>query len=252
VDVYGRFTVDMILVSDTCALADSRRDASAYAIDSEGASTLTVIALRIEEELYQVPANTRWLDLAATLCKLRLQVDGFEAVLPLSNRYLMRARLSGVPSELASTILTHAIVLTAAARLAEAEQLYLEVQDVVRRNRLLGFSHILTSNFAVALLEMGNSDEAISRLTSLRAKDSTVGVRYYLAFDDLNLATAFFERGDIAAAVNHAEEALRCRDAFPNAEYGTALAITGIAAFQVGDKASAARVMSEIELTRQR
>lgn len=251
-EVAVKLPISRIRMTAPKAVAEVLLATAAIAIVSGNSETMTAIARRIEEELDQVPANTRWLDLAATLCKLRLQVDGFEAVLPLSNRYLMRARLSGVPPELASTILTRAIVLTAAGRLAEAEQLYLEVQDVVSRNRLLGFSHILTSNFAVALLEMGNSDEAISHLTSLRAKDSKVGVSYYLAFDDLNLATAYFERGDTATALMHADEALRRRDAFPNAEFGTALAIVGIAAFREGDTAAATHAMSEIDRTRQR
>lgn len=224
---------------------------AAIGIVSGNLDLLSTVAHSIESELEESPRSPKWLELAATLCKLRLQIDGFRGVLPLCDRHLMRARVSGVPSELASTLVTAAIVNTAAGKLSDAARLYKEVSKIVQDNRLLGFTHIVTSNHAVTLLEMGDSADAIDRLQALRVKDTRIGVGYYLAFDDLNLATAFLEHGDVDRARRHARDALTRKACFPNQEYGTALAIQGLASIHVGDMDSAVVLMNQVDAIRQ-
>lgn len=251
-DVTSKLPIRQLARKAPKAVAEVLLSSAAIGIMSGDGKLLAQIANRFEKEIDRSRANPRWLELAATLCKLRLQIDGFAAVLPISDRYVRRARLSGVPAEVASTLLTAAIVNTAACQLSTAKHLYDEVGEVVRNHRLLGFTHILASNFAVTLLEMGNIDEAISCLQVLREKDANIGIGYYLAFDHLNLATAFLEKGDFESATRHAREAVARKAFFPNSEHATALAIQGIAAIHLGDVDAAAHLMREAETARQR
>jgi len=251
-DVVSKLPLHELRDKSPKALVEVLIASATIGIVSGDMNLLSTIAQTIEDELEKSPQNPKWLELAATLCRLRLPIDGFGGVLPLSYMCVMRARVSGAPSELASTLVTAAIVHTAAGKLHDAEDLYQEVSEIVTNNRLLGFVHIVTSNHAVTLLEMGQSAEAIVRLQALRVKDATIGVGYYLAFDDLNLATAFLEHGDVESAGRHARDALTRKGCFPNQEYGTALAIQGLASIRNGDLDTAVELMHEVDAARQR
>lgn len=229
------------------AVADILLATASIAIVSGDHALLRRTADRLERELSRSTSNPHWLELAATLCKIRLQIDGFSCVLDVSDRYVRRARLSAEPTELASTLLTAAIVRTAAGQLSAADAFYTEAAEIVRTNRLLGFTHILSSNHAVTLLEMGSIDEALVRLHALREKDTNIGVGYYLAFDHLNLSTAYLERGDLENAKRHADEALAHKGFFPNREHATALAIRGITILHAGDILAAQALVREVD-----
>lgn len=185
---------------------------------------------RLQTELDSTPTNPRWLELAAALCKLKLLSQGHAAALPLSQEYMLRARAAGDPSDLAGSLMVGAIVLTAAGNLPAAEALYNEVEALVSTHGIVGFSHIHALNHAVALMEMGDTEAALDRLSALRAYDNSISVRYYVAFDDLNLATAHYEQGNHEAAQFFANEAIAKKDAFPRREYVAAVALLGLIA----------------------
>src|SRR5690606_32046491 len=122
-DVVSRFPADQLRGRSPNAIADVFQSLAAIAIVGGQTDQLISAARAIEMEIAQSTPNPRWLELAATACKIRLQTDGYVAALPMSEAYVARARASGIAFDLASTLLSQAIILTAAGQLAAAERL---------------------------------------------------------------------------------------------------------------------------------